>query len=464
MQLVWFRQDLRIVDHRALTQACLRARERGEAVAGLFIISREQWRHHHMAAVRERFLLERLNELGAALARLGIPLHLIEVPWFKAIPAALTSWVQERGVSELHAHSAIEINERRRDEAVAAALSIPCHFVPGCCVFAPGEIRTGKGESFKVFTPFSRTWLGQLASRGFSLLPPPRPVAAPLSWQPLSLPERSEHEQRVLADWPVAEGEAEVRLREFVEDQVTAYAERRDFPARQGTSRLSTYLAAGVLSPNQCLAAIQSGLGTLPMEKGAPGFAWLNELIWREFYRHLLYLEPHLSMNQPFQRHTRALAWSHDEARFTAWCEGRTGYPIIDAAMRCLKQTGWMHNRLRMIVASFLTKDLHISWRRGEDYFMSQLIDGDLAANNGGWQWAAGTGADAAPYFRVFNPTTQGQRFDPEGTFIRRWVPELAALPVTRLHQPGPVGAYPAPIVDHGAARLRAIAMFKALG
>ena len=267
----------------------------------------------------------------------------------------------------------------------------------------------------------------------------------------------------------MGEAEALRRLHAFLDQGVLDYGETRDFPAMAGTSVLSPYLAAGIISPRQCVAALQQRLGGRPQSKAQPGFVWLNELIWREFYRHLLVLVPSLSMNRPFKPETAALPWSWDPDAFAAWCEGRTGYPIVDAAMRCLNATGWMHNRLRMIVASFLTKDLHIHWRLGEDYFMSRLIDGDLAANNGGWQWAAGTGADAAPYFRVFNPTTQGQRFDPQGDFIRTWVSELADLPATYVHQPHDWlrlkgrQCYPAPMVDHAVARVRAIEMFRDL-
>ncbi|SIQ86873.1 deoxyribodipyrimidine photo-lyase [Aeromonas sp. RU39B] len=469
MQLVWFRQDLRLIDHPALRRACHEAKHSGEPVEAVFIISRAQWQKHHMAPLRERFWLERVNVLGGELARLGIRLHLLEVPWFTDIPAALHQLVISRGATALHAINAIEIDERRRDEAVAATLPISCHFVPGCCVFAPGSILTGKGEPFKVFTPFCRAWTKRLSSEGFSLHRAPAAVGEPVAWNPLVLAPLNEAEAAALADWPVSEGAGEARLGEFISGDLAEYGELRDLPAQAGTSRLSAYLAAGILSPRQCLAALHQQLGALPLERGQPGFVWLNELVWREFYRHLLVLEPRLSMDQPFQRHTRQLAWRFDEQAFSAWCEGRTGFPVVDAAMRCLNQTGWMHNRLRMIVASFLTKDLHISWRLGEDYFMSRLIDGDLAANNGGWQWSAGTGADAAPYFRVFNPTTQGQKFDPQGDFIRTWVTELADVPAAYIHEPHDWlrlkgrHDYPAPIVDHALARQYAIAMFKQL-
>ena len=471
MKLVWFRNDLRLADNPALRHACAEAGE----VAALFVISPTQWQQHKMAPIRQQFLLAQVDELGRALAAHGIPLHLLRVETFAEMPTALASLSSELGVSQLYANQAIEIDEQRRDLAVSAMLAeqeVSCHWFNGCCVLPPGRVLTGSGDMFKVFTPFSRAWLKALEEDGFVIHRAPAPRAEPLPWQPLAEREWS---YGALGDvtpdprWPVGEAEAQRRLYAFLEQAVLDYGETRDFPAQAGTSILSPYLAAGIISPRQCVGALQQRLGHRPQSKAQPGFVWLNELVWREFYRHLLVLVPTLSMNLPFKPETAALPWSWDPVAFAAWCEGRTGYPIVDAAMRCLNATGWMHNRLRMIVASFLTKDLHIHWRLGEDYFMSQLIDGDLAANNGGWQWAAGTGADAAPYFRVFNPTTQGQRFDPQGDFIRTWVTELADIPAAYVHQPhdwlrlkGGRG-YPAPMVDHALARVRAIEMFRNL-
>ena len=471
MKLVWFRNDLRLADNPALRHACAEAGE----VAALFVISPTQWQQHKMAPIRQQFLLAQVDELGKALAAHGIPLHLLRVETFAEMPTALASLSRELGVSQLYANQAIEIDEQRRDLAVSAMLAeqeVSCHWFNGCCVLPPGRVLTGSGEMFKVFTPFSRAWLKALEEDGFVIHRAPAPRAEPLSWQPLAEREWVDGAlSEVTPDlrWPVGEVEAQRRLHAFLEQAVLDYGETRDFPAQAGTSILSPYLAAGTISPRQCVGALQQRLGHRPQSKAEPGFVWLNELVWREFYRHLLVLVPTLSMNLPFKPETAALPWSWDPVAFAAWCEGRTGYPIVDAAMRCLNATGWMHNRLRMIVASFLTKDLHIHWRLGEDYFMSQLIDGDLAANNGGWQWAAGTGADAAPYFRVFNPTTQGQRFDPQGDFIRTWVTELADIPAAYVHQPhdwlrlkGGRG-YPAPMVDHALARVKAIEMFRNL-
>ncbi|GAA0444183.1 deoxyribodipyrimidine photo-lyase [Aeromonas salmonicida] len=471
MKLVWFRNDLRLADNPALRHACAEAGE----VAALFVISPTQWQQHKMAPIRQQFLLAQVDELGKALAALGIPLHLLRVETFAEMPTALASLSRELGVSQLYANQAIEIDEQRRDLAVSAMLAeqeVSCHWFNGCCVLPPGRVLTGSGEMFKVFTPFSRAWLKALEEDGFVIHRAPAPRAEPLPWQPLTEREWSYGALgEVTPDprWPVGEAEAQRRLHAFLEQAVLDYEETRDFPAQAGTSILSPYLAAGIISPRQCVGVLQQRLGHRPQSKAQPGFVWLNELVWREFYRHLLVLVPTLSMNLPFKPETATLPWSWDPMAFAAWCEGRTGYPIVDAAMRCLHATGWMHNRLRMIVASFLTKDLHIHWRLGEDYFMSQLIDGDLAANNGGWQWAAGTGADAAPYFRVFNPTTQGQRFDPQGDFIRTWVTELADIPAAYVHQPhdwlrlkGGRG-YPAPMVDHALARVKAIEMFRNL-
>ncbi|MGY4108840.1 deoxyribodipyrimidine photo-lyase [Aeromonas encheleia] len=471
MRLVWFRNDLRLADNPALRHAC--ADE--EQVAALFVISPSQWRQHKMAPIRQRFLLAQVDALGLELAALGIELHLLRVETFAETPAALAALARELGVTRLYANQAIELDEQRRDGAVTAALAeqeVSCHWLNGCCVLPPGRVLTGGREMFKVFTPFSRAWLKALDEDGFVIHRAPAPRGDALPWQPLA--ERAFVDEAIGETtpdprWPVGEAEALRRLHAFLDQGVLDYGETRDFPALAGTSILSPYLAAGIVSPRQCVAALQQRLGGRPQSKAQPGFVWLNELIWREFYRHLLVLVPSLSMNRPFKPETAALPWSWDPDAFAAWCEGRTGYPIVDAAMRCLNATGWMHNRLRMIVASFLTKDLHIHWRLGEDYFMSQLIDGDLAANNGGWQWAAGTGADAAPYFRVFNPTTQGQRFDPQGDFIRTWVSELADLPATCVHQPHDWlrlkgrQYYPAPMVDHAVARVRAIEMFRDL-
>ena len=342
MKLVWFRNDLRLADNPALRHACAEAGE----VAALFVISPTQWQQHKMAPIRQQFLLAQVEELGKALAALGIPLHLLRVETFAEMPTALASLSSELGVSQLYANQAIEIDEQRRDLAVSAMLAeqeVSCHWFNGCCVLPPGRVLTGSGEMFKVFTPFSRAWLKALEEDGFVIHRAPAPRAEPLPWQPLAEREWSYGALgEVTPDprWPVGEAEAQRRLHAFLEQAVLDYGETRDFPAQAGTSILSPYLAAGIISPRQCVGALQQRLGHRPQSKAEPGFVWLNELVWREFYRHLLVLVPTLSMNLPFKPETAALPWSWDPVAFAAWCEGRTGYPIVDAAMRCLNATG----------------------------------------------------------------------------------------------------------------------------
>ncbi len=460
--LVWFRTDLRVADNPALYEAAAD----GAEVEAVYVDCPGQWQEHGKSAMQRDFLSRNLQALNEQLAGLGIPLTVLTADTFAETPDLLVRWLEGRHFDALYANREIGIDERRRDKELQRRLAIPCRVYNGDCVLDHGSLTTRSGDMYKVFTPFSKTWLAKLRAGGYRLLPVPAAQAEALSSEPLSLSG-----ERVSSDdWPAGEAAAAQRLSQFCQRSLREYGERRDYPAQDGTSSLSPYLALGVLSPNQCLAAMEFELGQLPFSRGEPGFVWLNELIWREFYRHLLVAFPRLSMDRAFRPETEALQWSRDDEGFRAWCEGHTGYPIVDAAMRCLNQTGWMHNRLRMIVASFLTKDLHIDWRRGERYFMSRLIDGELAANNGGWQWAAGTGADAAPYFRVFNPTTQGERFDADGDFLRCWLPELAEVPARVIHSPhdwldnhSPGHGYAKPIVDHGRARLHAIAMFDAL-
>lgn len=453
--LVWFRHDLRVANNPALHAAC----HNHQQVKAVYIDCPDQWREHHRSARQSAFIKQHLRALRHRLAKLSIKFTVIQGRHFHDVPKVLLHWINCHRIAAVYSNDDIGVNEGQRDHCVASKLPIPWHHYQASCIIEPGALLTNKGDMYQVFTPFRRAWLKHLEHTGYHISPTPYRRGKALACNTTqSTTDKA---------WPIGEQAAHRRLKRFCQHKLIDYESQRDLPAIAGTSCLSPYLAIGVLSPHQCLAAIEATLGHLPLNDGEPGFTWVNELIWREFYRHLMVAYPRLSKHRPFKLATEQLTWCNDATLFRRWCEGRTGYPIVDAAMRCLKQTGWLHNRLRMVVASFLTKDLHIDWRRGEAYFMSQLIDGDLPANNGGWQWASGTGADAAPYFRVFNPTTQGKRFDPQGIFIKRWVPELKKVPSSTIHTPHTWLAanncrvsYPKPVVDHQLARQQAIAMF----
>lgn len=487
-QVVWLRQDLRISDNTALAAACANA---GDAVTAIYCITPAQWQRHDVAAVRIDFELRHLALLESDLGRLNIPLVLLYADDFAALPECLAHWLSERDVSTLHANRQYEVNEIARDQAVSArldTLAINTCWHDDQCIIAPGRVLTAEARVYTVFTPFKRNWLQQLADYPIRLLPAPQPRQQRLA-QSSPVPSHVEGFVSPVADalslhlWPAGEAAAQERLQAFAELDGEHYDSRRDLPAINGTSTLSPYLAAGIISARQCLvAARQRQAHGASSERGLG--VWISELCWRDFYKHIVAGFPHVCRHHAYKRETDALPWRHDEDLFQAWCEGRTGVPIVDAAMRQLLQTGWMHNRLRMITAMFLSKDLFIDWRWGERHFMRHLIDGDFSANNGGWQWSASTGTDAVPYFRIFNPFLQSQRFDASGDFIRRFVPELAALDNKTIHQPyakegrsQPVrglgmfavdeadlsGGYPRPIIDHHEARDHAIAQFKAL-
>ncbi|HDR2787610.1 deoxyribodipyrimidine photo-lyase [Enterobacter sp. RHBSTW-00175] len=462
--LVWFRADLRVHDNLALAAAC---RDKHARVLALFIATPGQWQQHDVAPRQAAYLRSHLNHLQHALAEKGIPLIYKEVSDFAAQQAAVMEICQQHDVTHLFYNYQYEFNEQQRDRQLEnIAEEVVCQGFDDSVMLPPGSVMTGNHEMYKVFTPFKNAFIKRL-KEGL-----PECVAAPaIRGEALTdLPELAfNYPQAAFNDahFPASEKEAIAQLRHFCKQGAADYEARRDFPAIEGTSRLSACLALGVLSPRQCLHRL---LAEQPRTlDGGPGSVWLNELIWREFYRHLMTYHPALCKHRPFIRWTDNVKWQHNDERLQAWQKGATGYPIVDAAMRQLNETGWMHNRLRMITASFLVKDLLIDWRAGERYFISQLIDGDLAANNGGWQWAASTGTDAAPYFRIFNPTTQGQKFDADGEFIRHWLPALKDVPAKAIHDPwawadkqGIRLDYPRPVVDHKQARVATLAAYEA--
>lgn len=464
--IVWFRNDFRVYDNPALFHAA----EDQQGVLAVYFICRETLVNHVVAPVRLDFIRRHLFQLKSDLAELNIPLVVIRVDTTLEIIPHLHTLIEQSHVQELFLNAEYPVDEFKRDKQVSDTLreqGLAVKRFHDRVIIPPGMIRNGKGEPYKVFTAFKNNWLQQV--RGLQLQPLKKPKIQPAhNYAQLTDKELNElFAGLVLRDlaslWPAGEKEASKRLKYFIKHHIADYNVDRDFPDLEATSHLSPYLAIGSISPRQCIAAaLQANHGEL--DSGSTGVTtWIGELIWRDFYQHVVVDFPDVCKSNAMQKHTEAFPWRYDESLFNAWCNGETGIPIVDAAMLQLKVTGWMHNRLRMVVAMFLTKNLQIDWRMGERYFMTQLIDGDFAANNGGWQWSASTGTDAAPYFRIFNPVSQSQRFDADGAFIKRYLPALENLPPKAIHNPPPTPGYPLPIVDLSLSRRETIALFGAL-
>lgn len=451
--LVWFRNDLRVHDNPALYHAC----QADDDVHALFLITRNQWALHDMAPVREQFLHDQVNSLRVSLARLGIPLHVKNACDFKMSVTFAVDTARELGADSIYFNEEYELNERTRDAALrksASEFGLRAYSYHDQCLVPPGTLLSQQGTFFKVYTPFRRACVKQLETMDLTPLPAPKRKRPPVKDQ--SFASWNVPASPIIAHWPASEAEAHQRLEAFIESRAERYKDDRDFPARNATSALSPYLAVGAISLRQCLHACRMAAEG-QLEPSQPGLrTWINELLWREFYRHITFGFPETCRHKAFQPDTDLIPWRGKSTLFNAWCQGQTGYPLVDAGMRQLLALGWMHNRLRMVTAMFLTKHLFTDWRLGEKFFMQHLVDGDFSANNGGWQWSASTGADAAPYFRVFNPTLQSRRFDETGEFIRHWVPELRHVPSAEIHAPSPLVAksagYPLPIVEHRAA------------
>ncbi|KJK06003.1 MULTISPECIES: deoxyribodipyrimidine photo-lyase [Pseudomonas] len=470
MQLIWLRSDLRVHDNTALSAACTQ----GPTLA-VWLISAQQWHSHDDAPCKIDFWLRNLRVLREQLGALNIPLLVREADTWDKAPDVLLQICREHQVQALHLNEEYGVNESRRDQAVRqtltqAGIAVQCYLDQ--LLFRPGSILTRSGGYFQVFSQFRKACYQRLhmSVPNLQCLPTPQaPLAIASDTIPAQVAGFEPPASSLSELWPAGETEAETRLQRFIDESVEDYQQQRDFPAVTGTSQLSPYLAAGVISPRQCLhRALAHNLGEF--DSGNQGLVtWINELLWREFYKHILHGYPRVSRHRAFRQETEALPWRHAPEELKAWQEGRTGIPIIDAAMRQLLATGWMHNRLRMVVAMFLTKNLLIDWREGERFFMRHLIDGDLAANNGGWQWSASTGTDAVPYFRIFNPVSQSRRFDSQGFFIRRWLPERVDVDDKNIHLPMlfdglfATTQYPLPIVDLASSRQRALVAFKNL-
>jgi deoxyribodipyrimidine photo-lyase len=472
--LVWLRQDLRLVDHRALQAAVVR----GEPLAICYVLddltpgpwaqgaASRWWLHHSLAA------------LAADIEALGGQLIIRRGPFAREL-AALS---QQLGVDQLLCSRSYEPWAAELEQQLHPLLhdqGVAFKRFAGTLLQEPENISNGSGLPYKVFTPFWKACLREAA--------PDQPLPAPDSLHFIEqtvasvalsklnlLPQEPDWAAHWPRHWQPGERGAQQSLQRFLDGGLADYAQDRNFPARQSISRLSAHLHFGELSPRSLWHAVNNLKQQQPqLEEQLDKF--LSELGWREFSHHLLHHFPHIP-EEAFKAEFQQFPWLGNPEHLVAWQQGNTGYPIVDAGMRELWQTGYMHNRVRMVVASFLTKHLMLPWRLGADWFWDTLVDADLANNACGWQWVAGSGADAAPYFRIFNPTLQGEKFDREGDYVRKWVPELSALPDKYLHQPEQAPAnvldaaavelgvtYPLPIVDHRQARASALAAYGSL-
>ena len=459
----WFRRDLRVSDNVALSEAAARA----DTFIPLFIFEDAFCTGPDVGAGRLAFLLQSVESLRKNLAELG---HTLIVRCGKS-EEILPAFAKEVGAQAVFANKRYEPYTQKRDERITAALKkagVGFELFKDAVIWEETEILNLSGKPYTVFTPYSKAWKART-------IPAPREKIKNSkfkiqNWPTDALPNSSDECGYPLTQKIPTAGEraALELLRKFMAGPVFEYGTNRNFPALDGGSNLSPHLRAGTIGIRTILAELAKA-----RDKAAPAQkpsceVFLNELIWREFYAQVLHNFPHVTKGA-FRPEYDALKWSDNQEHFAAWCEGRTGYPIVDAAMRCLNATGTMHNRLRMIVAMFLTKDLLINWQWGERYFMKQLVDGDMAANNGGWQWSAGTGTDAAPYFRIFNPVSQAEKFDAEGKFVRQWIPELKDFSNDLVHQPweNPLllsrSKYCQRIVLHEEQRELCLAMFRAV-
>ncbi|HEX2836815.1 MAG TPA: deoxyribodipyrimidine photo-lyase [Phycisphaerales bacterium] len=473
--LVWFRSDLRTVDNTALYRACKLSGgdSKGAGVIGLFVVSPAEWKAHAYAPAKVDLILRTLRELSRSLAAINIPLLVRIARSARDVPQTVLNVARTNSCDALWFNKEYEVNETARDAAVTRACTREGLKAFACTdqsLIEPGEIRTGEGRPYTVFTPFKKACVKHLSQDATVPLPAPRQLAAmPVlpDEVPTSVPGWL---STVPADrWPAGEATAHSRLDSFVNTLAAAYKQNRDFPSLAATSELSPHLTVGSISPRQCVAAaLAANNGSF--DAGNDGLVcWISEVLWREFYIYVMHSFPKVCKHRAFVAWTESVRWLNNDAHFEAWKEGRTGVPIVDAGMRQLVAEGWMHNRVRMITAMYLSKNLLIDWRLGEDWFMRNLVDGFLASNNGGWQWSASTGTDAAPYFRIFNPITQSERFDSDGAYIRRYVPELAALGGDVIHDPSrlpPIARakvdYPDMLVDLSTSRQRAIDAFAA--
>jgi len=453
----WFRRDLRITDNAALSAAAARA----ERVVPVYILSEWRKTHRWTGANRQEFLCGCLDSLAQNLQAIGGALIFREG---EAVSVLRKLILETRAEAVFFNRDPDPFGRKIEEHLVRLGAELGVEIV-GCkdvCLHERDEVLTAVGEPFRVFTPYAKAW---------AKLSKPKPAGRlrvlRVPELPSSLPRPTMERWRLKPEGSILEaGEkaAQTRMRKFLESGLARYGAERNIPAGRTTSRLSQDLRFGLLSIRELFAKCETKIGELSAVERGLAQKFTGELIWREFYINILWHFPEV-LEGEFNPKFRGLTWPGTPGHFARWCDGETGFPIVDAAMRQLNQTGFMHNRTRMIASMFLTKDLHLDWRLGEKYFMQKLVDGEIASNNGGWQWSAGTGADAAPYFRIQNPWTQTTRFDPEGRYIKEWVPELRDVPPEKFMAAPPSGQkigrnYPSPIVDHAVAREKTLQLF----
>jgi deoxyribodipyrimidine photo-lyase len=458
-QLVWLRNDLRLLDNPALFQACLVS----QSIRVIYCATPRQWQQHNESSAQLTLRQSLLTQLSQSFAALGIALDILQVDSFEGLTNLIQEYCVKHAIKKVWVNRQSWLNEKIRDEQVSQQLKINNIEFQYCAdeLLVNENIITKELKPYRVFTPWYRQWLIRLQASSIELLPAPIKTsnASVVLAQKINLPLATTYREDL---WPGSLQHALEQLIDFCENQALDYDKQRDYPGIKGTSLISPYLAVGAISIRQCYVYLQQAC--LKQQASLFDTTWLKELAWREFYRYLMINKPELAKGIAFNA-SKEPKWIDNQEHFLAWQEGRTGFPIIDAAMRQLKRTGWMHNRLRMLTASFLCKLLLIDWRKGEQHFMQLLIDGDFSSNNGGWQWSSSTGCDATPWFRIFNPKLQSEKFDSKGAFIRKMLPELSELSDKDIHCPNSeqrrAADYSEPIIDYSQARKKALNWLK---
>lgn len=465
--LMWFRSDLRANDNTALFNASRHCRD---GLLGVFFIPTQTWASYHMAPSKVDLILRQLKTLKAQLETANIPLWVITVDNYAECITQLKKICADHDISALYYNREYELNELMRDEKVDRTLreaGVSTHPFDDLLIAPPGKILTPKAKPYSVFTPFKKAWLAWMPRHG--------------NLQPLGMPELQVDHFAISSDiprvvpgfessidsslWPAGADKAQERLEAFVKSHLLNYAKTRDYPILDATSKLSPYLNIGALSVRLCLSMAVSASHIKSSEDVD---AWVSELIWREFYKHVSFHFPRVCKGLPFHEVYDNMTWEHRPEWIDAFKRGETGFPLVDAGIRQMLQTGFMHNRVRMVSSMFFSKVMYQDWHIGENFFMEHLVDGDFSANNGGWQWCASTGTDAAPYFRMFNPIRQSETFDAEGEYIKQYIPELRDFTPAEIHEPyvhNPLKAaasgYPRPILDFSAQRKITMASYK---